>query len=369
MKICFLCFSSSEGSGSGMDVYAWNIISRPTNETYFVTVQHNRTSLLDWVLKEFIIPRDQLNLLPVEADIYHAVSPVATKIALLARKRPIITTVHDLIPNSLRETSDYFKLHPRRRRWLNPWHWWFLKKSDYFIATSESTKSDLIRVLNVSPEKISVVHYGTDQRKFGISARTGYHKPKNLLYIGALDQGKGIYDVVKAFALVSRRLIDTNLLIGGRGKALPILMKMVDELGVKNKVRFLGFIPQDDLAHYYSISDVFVFPSYLGFHLMLLDAMASGLPVIAGNLLDAPEYVGDGGWLINPGDINQLGEAMVTALSDPELYANMSKKAVERARLFSWDRTANETIDVYKTFLTRQSVPLPNKDNMVSQSN
>lgn len=116
MTVCFLCFSSSEKSGSGMDVYARNIISRPTKETQFLTVQHKRDSILSWFLKEFLIPQDQLNLLKVDDDIYHAVSPVATKIALLARKQPIITTVHDLIPNSLQETSDYYKIHSKQLR-------------------------------------------------------------------------------------------------------------------------------------------------------------------------------------------------------------------------------------------------------------
>lgn len=353
MKVCFLCFSSSEKSGSGMDVYAWNIISRPTKETQFLTVQHKRDSILSWFLKEFLIPQDQLNLLKVDADIYHAVSPVATKIALLARKRPIITTVHDLIPNSLQETSNYYKIHSKQRRWLNPWYWWFLKKSDYFIATSESTKRDMIRLLNLPSAKISVVHYGTDYKRFSLLPRNGYHSPKNLLYIGALDPGKGVIDVLKSFAIVSKSLKDVRLLIGGRGKALPLLKKMVNDLKLKDRVTFLGFVQQDKLPYYYAISDVFVFPSYLGFHLMLLDAMASGLPVIAGNFLDAPEYVGDGGWLVKPGDISQLSETIVNALSDRNNYVEMSKKAVERAKLFSWAKTAKETVNVYNIFLSR----------------
>jgi hypothetical protein len=336
-----------------MDAYAWNLVSRPTEKTQFLVVQHSRTSILDWFLKEFIIPQDQLKLLKVDADIYHAVSPVATKIALLARKSPIITTVHDLIPNSCQKTSDYYKIHSKKRRWLNPWYWWFLKKSDHFIATSETYKRDMIRILNIKPEKISVVYYGTNHQRFRPLIRNDYHSPKNILYIGALELGKGIYDVVQAFDLVAKRLKDANLLIGGRGKALSTLTKIVNRLGLEDRVKFLGFIPLENLARYYALSDVFVFPSYLGFHLMLLDAMASGLPVIAGDVLDAREYVGDGGWLVKPGDIHQLAETIVNVLSDRDKYVEMSKKAIERANLFSWEKTARETINVYKTFLSR----------------
>ena len=84
---------------------------------------------------------------------------------------------------------------------------------------------------------------------------------------------------------------------------------------------------------------------------MLLDAMASGLPVIAGDVLDAREYVGDGGWLVKPGDINHLAETMVNALSDPYNYSEVSKKAIERSKLFTWDKTAAETIAVYTKVL------------------
>ena len=351
MKVCLLCFKSTEKSGSGMDVYAWNIVSHPKTGTQFITLCHDRKSYFEWVLKEFIVPVDALNLSKVNADIYHAVSPVGTKIAFFARKRPIISTVHDLIPNSLPEKKWYYKYNSKQRRWLNPWYWWFLKRSDYFIPRSESTKRDLIRLLKVPPKKISVIYYGTDLTGFSLLPRVDYHNPKKILYIGALDPGKGVCDLVEAFGLVAKRLHDVTLLIGGRGKALPELVKMVDRLGLKERIQFLGFVPPERLSYYYNCSDVFVFPSYLGFHLMLLDAMASGLPVIADNLLDAPEYIGDGGWLVEPGNIHQIAETIVKALTDSQNYALVSKKAVERVKLFSWERMARETINVYEKFL------------------
>lgn len=351
MKVCLLCFNLSESSGSGMDVYAYNIVSHLKQKMQFSIVQESFRSTPEWLIKEFLVPRYWLQTLKVDADIYHAVSPVGAKAAVLARKSPIVTTVHDLIPISLPETKDYYKLHAKKRRWLNPWYWWFLKKSDHFIATSESTKRDSIRILKINPEKISVVHYGVDHQKFQSTVRKSYHCPKNILYIGALEPGKGIYTLIQAFYLVAKNLKDVNLLIGGRGKALPILIKMVNNLGIRDKVKFPGFIPDEKLSYYYELSDVFVFPSYYGVHLMFLDAMASGLPVIAGNALDAEEYLGDAGLLIKPGDVHQFAEAIVSILTDQSRYTELSRKAVDRAKNFSWEKMAKETMVVYKKLI------------------
>ena len=353
MKVCFLCFAQSDRSGSGMDTYAWNIISRPIEKTHFLAVQHTRTSVPEWIFKEFIIPYDSIKLLKIDADIYHAVSPIATKIAFLSRKSPIITTVHDLIPYSLLKAPNYYKLHSKKRRWLNPWYWWFLKKSDHFIATSQITKRDMTRILNIKPEKISVVHYGTDLQKLQSPVRNDYHHPKSILYLGALDPGKGIYDTIQAFHIVAKHLKDVKLFIGGRGNALRTVTEMVHQLGVEDKVNFLGFVPQEKLSYHYKLSDILVLPSYYGFHLMFLDAMACGLPVIAYDVGYGREYLGEAGLLVQPGSVNQLAENIMHILTDREKYVEMSKKALERAKEFSWEKTAKETIDVYKTVLSR----------------
>lgn len=354
MKVCFLCFGSSDQSGVGMNTYAWNIISRPRKNVEFIPFEHKRGGQLDWAIKEFILPVDQLRLMKIDADIYHAVAPFSTRIAIGAGKSPIITTVHDLLPNAdVITTPIYYKVHTKKRRFLNPWYFSFLKKSDYFIASSNTYKQHLINMLHVDPEKVSVVYYGTDHQKFLPQTRKGYHNPKVILYIGALEIGKGIFDLVNAFGLIAKQLKDTKLLIGGRGPALPVLFDMVKRFGLEDSVHFLGFVPQEDLAHYYGLADIFVFPSYLGFHLMLLDAMATGLPVIAGSGLDAGEYVRDGGFLVKPGDVHCLAQTMANILSNEPLYVETSAKALKRASFFSWEKTAKETIDVYETFLSK----------------
>ncbi len=338
-----------------MDTYAYNLVSRLERGTQFVVFNQSRNNIRDWLLKEFIIPEDLFKLMKIDADLFHAVSPYSAKAAILARKRPLITTVHDLIPHSLPLTPNYNKINPMKRRLLNPWYWLFLKKSDHLIASSEKTKQDAIRILKIAPEKISVVYYGVDHKKFSPVLRKDYHNPKTLLHIGALQMhgGRGTFDLINAFSLVAKKMKNVNLLIGGKGKALPLLAKMANDLGLGDRVKLLGFIPDNTLSYYYNLADVFVLPSYHGFHLMFLDAMSTGLPVIAGNVRDAGEYIGDAGLMITPGNIDQLEKAIISILTDREGYVEMSKRAMKRAQCFSWEKMANETMKVYEAVVSR----------------
>jgi glycosyltransferase involved in cell wall biosynthesis len=280
------------------------------------------------------------------------VSHFGAKNAVLAGKSPVVATVHDLIPNDVPLSPDYYRIHPARRRWLNPVYWRFLKMCDHLITTSESTKRDAVRILNFKPERISVVPYGVEGRRFQPTVRKTYHSPKKVLYIGALDPGKGIFNLVQAFRRVTEELSEVELCIGGRGNQFAALKRMVGALGIANKVKFLGFVPNEELPYYYSSSDLFVFPSYYGFHLMDLDAMASGLPVVAGNVRDAPEYIGRAGLLVNPWQISELSGAIIKLLTDEDLYTQMSQEAITRASLFTTERMGNLTLEVYQRILS-----------------
>jgi glycosyltransferase involved in cell wall biosynthesis len=351
MRVGLLCLNLRNDSGAGLDVYSYNLVSSLAGKVQFFPVEQGFHSNLGWVLGEFVVPRYLIQVAKTEADVYHAVSPFGARSAVLARKTPLVATIHDLIPNDCPLSPDYYEIHHARRRWLNPWYWRFLRKCDRLIATSESTKEDAVRILKVEPDKVSVVHYSVDTRRFQPTLRDDYHSPKTVLYLGALDQGKGIFNLMRAFHMVTKRIEDIRLIVGGKGPALPSLIALSRELGIAGQVKFLGFVPEEKLAECYDSSDIFVFPSYLGFHLMFLDAMASGLPVIAGNVRDAPEYIGDAGLLVNPWDVSQLSEAMVKLLTDRSLWAMKSREAVRMARMFSMERMASGTLKVYKEAL------------------
>jgi glycosyltransferase involved in cell wall biosynthesis len=109
----------------------------------------------------------------------------------------------------------------------------------------------------------------------------------------------------------------------------------------------LGFIPEADLANHYAKTTVMVFPSHCGFGLSTLEAMACGTPTVGVKALDAPEFFADAGILAEPDNVPELADCLARVLESPELQAELTKKSLARAELFSWARTARETADVY----------------------
>ena len=334
-----------------MDVYASNLVQYMPKKIEFQVVQQKYSNLSKWVLHEFIYPKYPLEIRLKNVDLYHAISQVGAKAAWISGSKPLITTVHDLIPNSMPLCNEYYKINSLYRRILNPWYYWFLKKSDHLIATSMSCKNDIIRILNVNPDKISVVHYGVDKRKFKPRMRSEYNDPKNILYIGALQEGKGILTLIKAFNILLKDMGDVNLLIGGRGNMLNEIKTMIIKMGIEDNVKLLGFIPDEKLSQIYNLSDVFVFPSYYGFHLMMLDAMATGLPVIVNNILDAKEYVEGAGRLVHPGSVVHLAKTMKEILSNRKLYEELSLNAINKTEYFNCEAMVHATLRVYRNVL------------------
>jgi glycosyltransferase involved in cell wall biosynthesis len=162
-----------------------------------------------------------------------------------------------------------------------------------------------------------------------------------------VSRSKGVDALIRAFALVKRSLPDVELLIGGkRNKDQPLLERLSREVGL-NDIIFLGFVPEDDLPGYYSTATLMIFPSRYGFGLSTLESMACGTPVIVGAALDAPEFVADAGILVNPDDIDEMAKSIIRVLTEPGLRERLSAKAVARAGEFSWEKMAQETLEVY----------------------
>jgi glycosyltransferase involved in cell wall biosynthesis len=124
----------------------------------------------------------------------------------------------------------------------------------------------------------------------------------------------------------------------------------MDSLKLSGKVILTGYIPKEDMPVLLSGADALVFPSlYEGFGLVLLEAMACGCPVITSNCSAMPEVVADAGILVNPYSIEEIAQAMEKVLTDAELRNQMVSKGFERATMFSWEKTARETIRVFKS--------------------
>lgn len=260
----------------------------------------------------------------------------------------------------------YPQLHTRSKRlFFPPAIRLSARLADAMITISENTRLDAIRLLNIPPDKIYGIPLAanesyrliTDQHLLE-SARPKYHLPQEfMLYVGIVEPRKNVPMLLRCYHELLRQGTAIPLVIVGRfGWMYEEVLRLVDELGLKDKVLFTGYVPSQDLPLIYNLAQVFVYPSiYEGFGLPPLEAMACGVPVITTAVSSMPEHVGEAGLLIPPQDEKALVEAMQKVLSDGTLRAQMSQKGRAQAAKFSWKRVAQETLQVYQRVLLNRS--------------
>src|SRR5689334_10383073 len=268
-------------------------------------------------------------------------SPVAT-----------VVTVHDM---SLRL---YPQCHPIRRLLLNrPLMHVAIKNASAIVTVSHSARRDLLRFHRVPPDRVSVVHEAaspvfrpiTDRARLdAIKARYGL-PDRFILYVGTIEPRKNLARLMTAFAAARKAGIPHRLVcVGPYGWSSRDLSGHIDALDIRDAVHFTGYVPFEDLPAIYNLGDFFVFPSlYEGFGLPVVEAMASGLPVLTSNSSSLGEIAGDAAETIDPTDIDGLIDAMRRLATDADLRRDLSARGLERARSFSWTQSAREMLGVY----------------------
>ncbi len=182
-----------------------------------------------------------------------------------------------------------------------------------------------------------------------------------MFYLGGLDARKNVPQLVLAFSHLYQRLGDPNLqlLISGNpdkhsGSLFPDPRPVAADLGMGGQILF-RFVEDADKAAIYSGASVFVFPSlYEGFGLDPLEAMNCGTPVVCSNRTSLPEVVGDAAISIDPDNLQAMVDAMYSVLTNEKLSADLRARGLERAKLFSWRKTARETLAVYEEAVSRK---------------
>ena len=239
-----------------------------------------------------------------------------------------------------------------------------VKNTDMIITPSESTKRDLVTYLKVPEDKIRVIYEAADERFkpldktaiIEVRQKYGLDFPF-ILYVGLMIPKKNIPALIKAYNKLKKTGMEHKLVITGR-KAPRVenaeIFEIVERLNLQKDVIFTGYIPPDDLPGLYNAADLFVYPSFNeGFGLPPLEAMACGTPVITSNTSSLPGVVGDAGIMIDPYDIEGLAEAMDKVLTNQALRQEMIKKGLKRAKRFSWEKMARETLKVYESVLNQ----------------
>lgn len=274
---------------------------------------------------------------------------------------PIVLTVHDI---SFAVHPEFFTL--KDKMLLGALVPWSARRSAHVITDAEFTKSEMVRVLGLDPERIAVIPLAADRRYRAMDQeacrKTIYERhncPQGFfLYIGTLQPRKNVETLVRAYALFRRQSgAGHKLLIVGKPKyKFDAVFDAIKDSGYSDDIIFTGFVEDDDLPVYYNAASAFVFPSrYEGFGLPPLEAMACGTPVIASNASCIPEVVGDAALLAHPDDVDAFAEAMVKTISDTAVSDEMRRKGLEKAAEYDWDRTARETVAIYHDVLARSA--------------
>ncbi|EMA58383.1 glycosyltransferase family 4 protein [Halorubrum lipolyticum] len=225
--------------------------------------------------------------------------------------------------------------------------------ADHIIAVSDHTREQLRDLYRFDEAKLTTVPPGIDTERFR-PTEEGHpavdESKRTVLVVSRLDPRKGIDKAIRAFAQLDRD--DTELLIGGTGRLEASLRELATELGVADRVRFLGFVPDEELPSLYSSVDLFVLPSeYEGFGIVFMEAMACGTPVIGTDVGGIPTAIDDGetGYLVPKNGVEELAERIDDSLHDPVAYDRLASNAREWAEAHDWNTIAARVKEVYRS--------------------
>lgn len=271
--------------------------------------------------------------------------------AALSPSVPYVLTLHDL---SFKIFPEFFSARMRLwHRGTRPER--LVQGARAIIVPSTATKEDAVRFFGIPAERIHVVPHGVDPafspaftaQDHGVR---GKHKlPKRFaLFVGTLEPRKNVVALVDSVEAYRKQSGDDLhlVLVGGWGWKSGAIRKRIENVGW---IHHLGYVPRSDLPAIYRAATVFAWPSvYEGFGLPVLEAMASGTPVITSHTSSLPELTGNAAVLVNPFRPEEITQALEQLLSSPALRDRLSHTALERARTYTWERTALATRNVFE---------------------
>lgn len=238
------------------------------------------------------------------------------------------------------------------------------RRADLIITISEFSKNEIIKYMNVDPDKIAVVPCGIDHAVFHDKIKEEavkqvkeiYHLGEQyFLYLGTLEPRKNIPLIIRAYHELYKRngsSIPKLVLVGKRGWGYDEIFALIQELELQNMVLFPGYVSEADKPAMLRGAVCFLFPSlYEGFGIPPLEAMACGTPVIVSDAASLPEVVGEGGIQVSYDDYEAMSSYMERLSMDDEYREQWSKSGVEQAARFSWERSAEILADAYQVHL------------------
>jgi glycosyltransferase involved in cell wall biosynthesis len=179
-----------------------------------------------------------------------------------------------------------------------------------------------------------------------------------ILFVGTLEPRKNIVSLLEAYRRISESRDELLVIVGKKGWFYESIFTKVKELELNERVRFTGFVSEEEKFALIRHCRIFIYPSlYEGFGLPVLEALSMGIPTITSNISSMPEVAGDAALLTDPGNIAAIAGAMLRLLNDPEKRLELSVKAVRQASRFSWENTAQQTLALYKNLSASSFIP------------
>ncbi|KAA3617965.1 MAG: glycosyltransferase family 1 protein [Calditrichaeota bacterium] len=352
-----------EGNKTGVGRYLGNIIQnfpnseKDTNLQLYCTVDFSLTADVNLqkkivkghplLWKQFLVPLHQLIDKPDVFFVPSYSTPIFNPI-------PTVVTIHDLIFTKFPEWTD------RKQRWrFKNIVTRSAKYASKIIAVSESTRKDIINLTDVKSEKVEVVYEGIDSKFEVLSKSRAIKLIKNLdiqsdfiLYVGSMHPRRNLHRLLHAFkGILHKGMNNYKLMLCGLNLYTKSdVNNWIDELGLKDYVRILGYVTEEELLGLYNMATVFVYPSlYEGFGLPILESMACGTPVLTSNVSAIPEVAADAALLVDPYSIDELSSGLQSLLKSEKLRKEFIERGHARKQLFSWENTAKQTSEILKS--------------------
>ncbi|MGB1252165.1 MAG: glycosyltransferase family 4 protein [Candidatus Promineifilaceae bacterium] len=306
-----------------------------------------------WYRARFPLP---VQVISGRLDLFHSpdfvLPPVAGNI-------PTLLTVHDL---SFVHFADVYV--PSLVSYLNKVVPWSVKRATHILADSEATKRDLISIYGVSAEKITTLYAGVSPHFRPITNAQSLQTMRQkydlgdapyLLSVGTVQPRKNYRMLIRAFAPIAKRFPHNLAIAGGKGWLFDDILAEIEAQGLTGRVKFLGFVDDEDLPTLYSGATLFAMPSiYEGFGIPILEAMACNIPVVASNASCLPEVVADAGVLLDPDEQQAWTDAIVDLLENPAQGERLAVLGAEQGRKFTWGKSAEQLIKLYHQLIERQ---------------
>ena len=366
MKICIDIRTLIDKQYSGIGIYTLNLLSNlfeiDKNNEYklfynssnfrFIKKYYPNVKYYDFHIPNkifnlfhFLFKRPQLEKLVGDFDLFFAPNLNFFSFSKNNKAKKIIT-VHDL---SFEFFPDFYsKKSLFWHKLINPKK--LLNKFDHILAVSENTKKDIINFYKINPDKISVIHLGVNKEN---REKQKIEKNKNeyLLYIGTIEPRKNIEGILQAFEdfCLENNINNLDLIIAGKnGWNNKYIYKILDNLKLKDKVKILNYVTEEEKIDLYKNAKIFIFPSfYEGFGIPIIEAQSFGIPVITGNNSSLTEIVNNSAICVNPYNINEIKEAVKNLYFNEELYTYYKELGTKNSERFTWLNTAIKTLEIF----------------------